>query len=181
MIQKSCTAEYLEKEILVQQKSFKELVTKYGPIVSNTATRILRDSQSAQDVHQEVFLELWRRWHKFNGQTNWDAYVYKITIRKAIRLAKLQRTRASVLKHEEPPAIKDEPDEKLRVLELHKKLAACLTKLPKRQAQVFILSRMEGLRTEKIAEMMDCSKETVRVHLHRALKKLAKELGNYLD
>ena len=70
----------------MQQKNFKDLVIKYSPIVSNTATRILRDSQSAQDVHQEVFLEIWRRWHKFNGQINWDAYIYKITIRKGIGL-----------------------------------------------------------------------------------------------
>ncbi|MBN2590301.1 MAG: sigma-70 family RNA polymerase sigma factor [Sedimentisphaerales bacterium] len=164
----------------MQQKSFKALVNKYSPIVSNTATRILRDSQSAQDVHQEVFLEIWRRWHKFNGQTNWNAYIYKITIRKAIRLAKHQKTRTSLLEHQEHPASNNEPDENLKAVELHKKLAGCIAKLPKRQAQVFVLSRMEGLRAEKIAEMMDCSKETIRVHLHRALKKLAKELGDYL-
>ena len=165
----------------MQEQSFKELVAKYSPIVSNTATRILRDSQSAQDIHQEVFLEIWRRWHKFNGQTNWDAYIYKVTIRKAIRLAKLQRARTSLSEQQEHQAANIEPDEKLRALELHKKLAACIAKLPKRQAQVFILSKMESLKAEKIAETLNCSKETVRVHLHRALKKLAKELCNYLD
>lgn len=165
----------------MQQENFKALVTKYSPIVSNTATRILQDSQSAQDVHQEVFLEIWRRWHKFNGQTNWDAYIYKITIRKAIRLAKRQKTITSLLEQEENLTTNDKPDEKLRALELHKKLAACIAKLPKRQAQVFILSRIEGLRAEKIAEMLDCSKETVRVHLHRAVKRLAQDMSDYLN
>ena len=160
--------------------NFKTLVNKYGPMVSNTALRILRDPQQAQDIHQEVFLEIWRRWHNFNGQTNWDAYIYKVTIRKAIKLAKQQK-RNSSLEEQEHLTKLNEPDEQLKASELHKKLTKAIAKLPKRQAQVFILSRMEGLRAEKVAQMLECSSETVRVHLHRALKRLTKELGDYLD
>jgi len=68
----------------------------------------------------------------------------------------------------------------LRVAELQQKLAACLARLPKRQTEVFVLSRMEELKAEQIAELLGCSQETIRVHLHRAMKKLARELGDYL-
>ncbi|MHC4315916.1 MAG: RNA polymerase sigma factor [Planctomycetota bacterium] len=70
------------------QLSFKELVNDYSSAVMKTATRILHDSQKAQDVHQEVFLAILRRWHKYNGQTNWGAYLYRVTIRKAMEIAK---------------------------------------------------------------------------------------------
>ncbi len=63
---------------------------------------------------------------------------------------------------------------------MQQKLVACLARLPKRQADVFVLSRIEGLEAGKIAELLGCSQNTVRVHLHRAMKRLARELSEYL-
>jgi len=163
----------------VQQIGFKTLVNKYSAAVLNTANRVLRDSQQAQDVHQEVFLEILRRWNKFNGQTNWGAYLYRVTVRKAIRCAKQPRMK-TLVEQRGCAVSKDKPEDALRVAELQQKLVAGLTRLPKRQAEVFVLSRIEGLKAEKIAEGLGCSRETVRVHLHRSLKVLARELGDYL-
>ena len=75
---------------------------------------------------------------------------------------------------------KDLPDGPLRTAELQQILARHLVRLPKRQADVFVLSRIEGLKHNKIAEILGCSEKTVRVHLHRAVKQLARELGDYL-
>ena len=162
------------------QISFKALVNHHSVAVMNTAIRILRDTQKAQDVHQEVFLAILRRWHKFDGDTNWGAYLYRVTVRKAIQFAKHSKTKPLVEQHQEYPTTRDRPDEQLRTAELQQKLTACLGRLPKNQADVFVLSRIEGLGYEKVAELLGCSRETVRVHLHRALKRLARELSNYL-
>ncbi len=164
----------------VQKTSFNKLLNDYSDVVLRTASRILGDTQQAQDVHQEVFLEIWRRWHQYNGQTNWNAYLYRTTVRTAIRFAKKARDEQFIRQQPEDVTNTDAPDESLRIAELQQKLAGCLAKLPKRQAEVFVLSRMEGLRTEKIAGILGCSKKTVRVHLHRAVKRLARELGDYL-
>ena len=161
------------------KQDFKSLINDYSAQVLNTAVRILGDTHKAQDVHQEVFLGIWRRWDKYDGQTNWKAYLYRATVRKAIHLAK--KSRAERLFEQQPEYIsKEGPDGSLRVAELRQKLAGCLARLPKRQAEVFVLSRMEGLKTEQIAELLGCSQKTVRVHLHRAMKRLALELGDYL-
>lgn len=161
------------------KQDFKALINDYSAQVLNTAVRILGDTHKAQDVHQEVFLGIWRRWHKYDGQTNWKAYLYRTTVRKAIRLAK--RSRAERLSRQQPEyASKEKPDVPLRTTELQQKLAECLARFPKRQAEVFVLSRIEGLKAEKIAELLGCSQNTVRVHLHRAMKRLARELSNYL-
>jgi RNA polymerase sigma factor (sigma-70 family) len=72
------------------------------------------------------------------------------------------------------------PDEPLRTAELQRKLTACLGRLPKRQADVCVLLSIEGLTCEKVAERFGCSQETVRVHLHRALRRLALELRDYV-
>ena len=161
------------------QLSFKELVNDYSAVVMKTAIRILRDSQKAQDVHQEVFLAILHRWHKYNGQTNWGAYLYRVTVRKAMEIAKQSRTEPPV-QEQDCPVTRERPDTPLRTAELQQKMTACLAGFPKAQADVFVLARIEGLRYEKVAEILGCSQGTVRVHLHRALKRLAQELRNYL-
>ncbi|MHC4193159.1 MAG: RNA polymerase sigma factor, partial [Planctomycetota bacterium] len=94
----------------MQKISFRALVDDYSTAVLNTALRVLGDSQRAQDVHQEVFLAIWRRWHKYNGKTNWGAYLYRTTVRKAIELAR--RSRAEQLKDQQPrsPVANEKPD-----------------------------------------------------------------------
>ncbi|MHC4619582.1 MAG: RNA polymerase sigma factor [Planctomycetota bacterium] len=161
--------------------SFKALVDDYSAAVLNTAVRILRDTQTAQDVHQEVFLEIWRRWHKYDGQTNWGAYLYRVTVRKAVEFAKRSAMEPLTERQQDYAAAGESPDEPLRTAELQQRIVKRLAQLPQRQADVFVLARIEGLKPEIIAGILGCSQETVRVHLHRALKRLARELNNYLD
>jgi len=168
----------------VSDQSFENLVNEHGRRVLSTATRILRDVNLAHDVHQEVFLAIWRRWHKYNGQVNWPAYLYRATVRKALELAR-RRTVCSVPARasEETPygVTTNGPADALAADELQQRLAAALTRLPRREADAFILLRLERLETAEVARIMGCAEPTVRVHLHRAVVKLARELHEYLD
>ena len=140
-------------------------------------------------MHQEVFLAVWRRWHKYNGDVNWPAYLYRATVRKALALARQRAVRrvpvtTSVETHDIASlhgVTTSGPDGALVADELQQRLAAALGRLPRREAEAFILSRLERLQTAEIAEIMGCSESTVRVHLHRAVAKLARELHEYLD
>ena len=164
----------------MSKQDFRAIVNDYGAQVLRTAIRILGNSEKAQDVHQEIFLAIWKRWHKYNGRTNWNAYLYRATVRKAIEFAKQSRTEQSVQQQLKYGTRLDNPEDSLRTAELQQILARHLARLPKRQADVFVLSRIEGLKHDKIAEILGCSENTVRVHLHRAVKHLARELGDYL-
>ena len=168
----------------VSEKTFENLVQEHGPQVLRTALRVLHDASLAHDVHQEVFLAVWRRWHRYNGDVNWPAYLYRATVRKALEVAQQQSVRAvPVGAARETPydVTTDGPDGTLRAQELQRKLAATLARLPRRQADAFILSRLEGLEAAEIGEIMGCSEPTVRVHLHRAMLRLAGELQEYLS
>lgn len=147
--------------------------------VLSTARNVLGDYQRAQDVHQEVFLSIWKRWHKYNGRTNWPAYLYRTTVRKALKLAKNKKHQSLDITDEKSCAEKLPPDEQLKTEELRQKLAELIAALPKRQADVFILAKIEGMESIEIARMLGCSVETVRVHLHRATKRLADKLAKY--
>jgi len=164
----------------VSKQEFRALVNDYGAQVLSTAMRILGNSEKAQDVHQEVFLAIWKRWHKYNGRMNWNAYLYRTTVRKAIEFAKRSRAEQSLRQQTKYGTNTDHPEDPLRTAELQQMLARQLERLPKRQADVFVLSRIEGLGAGEIADILGCSQNTVRVHLHRATKQLARELGDYL-
>jgi len=165
----------------VSDARFEQLVNAHGRDVLNVALRVCGDPETAKDVYQEVFLAIWRRWHTYNGTVNWGPYLYRVAIRKAVELA---RTRGPVA--ELPDGCESEssgpgPDAGLRLAELQTKLTRSLAKLPKRQADVFILSKIEGLDHSAIAETLCCSRNGVRVLLHRAVRHLAREMREYLQ
>ncbi len=166
-------------DTIVSDRGFENLVHQHGRQVLNTALRVLGDANLAHDVHQEVFLAIWRRWPSYDGQTNWPAYLYRTTVRKALQAAQ-RRNRSSNAMSPEHADAPGRPDDEMRAAELRLKLAAALAKLPRRQADVFVLRRLEGLETDEVAELLACSRQTVRVHLHRALRKLSRELSAYL-
>jgi RNA polymerase sigma-70 factor (ECF subfamily) len=160
---------------------FEELVNAHGRDVLNVALRVLGDPETAKDVYQEVFLAIWRRWHAYDGTVNWGPYLYRVTVRKALEVARARRGAPVCLEDCEPASRGPDPGTALRLGELQKKLTESLAGLPKRQADVFVLSRIEGLDHAAVAEVLCCSRNTVRVSLHRAVKQLARELSEYLS
>ena len=85
------TANCRQTKVAATKAEFEKVVHKYSKRVLNTAAKVLGNAQSAQDVHQEVFLSIWKRWHTYNGHTNWPAYLYRTTVRKALELTKKKR------------------------------------------------------------------------------------------
>ncbi|MBP7050984.1 MAG: sigma-70 family RNA polymerase sigma factor [Phycisphaerae bacterium] len=158
---------------------FEELVNTHGRDVLNVALRVLRDADLAKDVYQEVFLAIWRRWDRYTGSTNWGAYLYRVTVRKALELARARRPVPASVEECDLPGVGANPDAGLRLDELQQRLTESLAKLPRQQAEVFILSRIEGLDHGAIAGILGCSRNSVRVSLHRAVKELARAMSDY--
>jgi RNA polymerase sigma factor (sigma-70 family) len=159
---------------------FEELVNAHGRDVLNVALRVLRDADLAKDVYQEVFLAIWRRWDRCDSSTNWGAYLYRVTVRKALELARARRLVPASIEERDLPGVGANPDAGLQLDELQQELTRSLARLPRHQAEVFILSRIEGLDHGAIAEILGCSRNSVRVSLHRAVKELAREMSEYL-
>jgi RNA polymerase sigma-70 factor (ECF subfamily) len=144
------------------------------------AIRILGNAELTKDVHQEVFLAVWRTWDSFKKDTNWRGYLYRVTVRKAIEFSKNSQAIPITEWQNDCPKSQDRPDAAILTKELWQKVTDSLANLPEKQAEVFVLSKIEGLEYKDIAETMNCSETTVRVHLHRALLRMTRELKNYL-
>ncbi len=165
----------------MSDERFEELVNAHGRHVLNVALRTVRDAEMAKDVYQEVFLAVWRRWPTYTGPVQWGRYLYRVTVRKALELVRRRGPAPVDVDDCEPESRGPNPDTALRLEDLQRKLTKSLAKLPKHQAEVFILSRIEGLDHAAIAEILGCTANNVRVSLHRAVKQLAGEMSDYLD
>jgi RNA polymerase sigma factor (sigma-70 family) len=108
--------------------SFKMLVENYSKPVMNIAVRILRDVQRAKDVHQDVFLKILQRWHKFGNDVNWPAYLYRTTVRTALESVRQSKAEQLATQHQERSTASQEPDWRMRAVELQQKLVTCLAK-----------------------------------------------------
>lgn len=152
-------------------------------MVLNTAFRVLGDAQSAQDVHQEVFLAIWQRWANLDRKVSWPGYLYRTTVRKAIDMIRKDKPWPDSLEGLErsPQAPNQRPHQILVAQELQERLRGCIAQLPERQAHVFVLSKLEGHKHAEIAACLDCSEGTVRVHLHRALQRLSELMRDYME
>jgi RNA polymerase sigma-70 factor (ECF subfamily) len=167
------------KVVQLSDKRFEELVQTYGRDVLNVAFRVTGDSHLAQDVYQEVFLAIWQHWGSYSEDPDWGAYLYRVAVRKALELIRRQRSATVSLDDGGEAGAVSDPGQALMFDELQQRLNATLAELPKRQADVFVLSRIEGLDHMRIAEILGCSRNTVRVSLCRAAKRLARALKAY--
>lgn len=166
----------------MEREEFDNLAAKYGAFVLNAALRLVRDENTAGDVQQEVFLAIWRQ-KRGRCVTDWKAYLYRTTIRKAMEQIRKMKTFPTSSVPYDHPACGDanRPENRLIASETRRHLARCISELPDKQAQAFTLLRIEGLSYPQAAEIMDCRQETVRVHLHRGLKQLAALMLPYLE
>ncbi len=163
-------------------EQFQQLAAEYSSRVLAIARRVCGSDDAALDIHQEVFLTLWKRRRCFTAPVNWNAYLYRTTVRKALEYVQKQR-KEKILdpEYEKILSADNNPDDNAQVAELLGRLREALRKLPRHQAQVFILARLEGMDYPQIAKIVGCSEPTARVHLHRALRRLAHLMRDVLE
>jgi DNA-directed RNA polymerase specialized sigma24 family protein len=141
---------------------------EYADIVW-TANVVLHDYPRAEEVAQEAFARLFENWAKVSRYDRPGAWVRRVAIRLATKIAQRQ-SRLSTLDRAWPVAA-GEPPLDLDVL-------AAIRLLPPRQRAVVALHYVDDLPAHEIAEILGCGTATVRVHLHRARMRLAELLGD---
>jgi len=139
----------------------------YASVV-RTAYVILQDRGRAEDVAQEAFTQLVLRWRRVSRYERPEAWVRRVAIRLATRSLKRERIRGLLERSvvQSPSHRPGDPG-----------VMWAISELPPQQRAAVALFYLEDRRVGEIAGMMGCSASTVKVHLHRARKRLAKLLG----
>ena len=142
-----------------------------------------RDPQDAEDIAAEVWLEVARALTKFEGgEDGFRAYVFTIARRRMLNAKRGRaRRRADAMPMEELsgalPATDDPAEEAAARIDGAAAVARIVALLPPEQADILLLRVVGRLGVDEVAAIVGKRPATVRVIQHRALRKLARELG----
>ncbi|WP_462317418.1 RNA polymerase sigma factor [Marinilabilia sp.] len=170
------------------EEAFVFLVEKYQARVINTCFGFVRHEQDAEDLAQEVFLEVFRNISKFDGQVPFWVWLYRLSMQKSIDFirTKTRKKRFAEIRSlffsngsSIPVETKKKASDKVEQEELSEILAGAVGKLPQRQQKAFVLSRNEGLSNVEIGKVLNISESAVESLITRANRQLRVLLYDY--
>src|SRR5580692_8646321 len=172
--------------------AFAQLVEKYKQPVMNFVYRSLRDEIEAEDLAQNVFLQVYKSRSRYKQTAKFSTWLFTIArnlclneIRRRSRhpAESLEETHAE---NEDQPQRQYEdkkvflPTENVLHDELAKKIEEALAGLPENQRSAILLCRQEELSYEEIAEVLNCSLSATKSLIHRGRETLKEKLKPYL-
>jgi len=172
--------------------AFAELVEKYKQPVTNVAARMLRDPTEAEDLAQNVFVQVYKSAERYRVASKFSTWLF--TIVRNLCLNEIRRRSrhpadsmdAGHPDQEDQPWQQYEdkksapPPESVLQGELESKIEEALADLPENQRLAMVLCRQDELSYEQIAEVLDCSLPATKSLIHRARETLKQKLKPYL-
>ncbi len=172
--------------------AFAELVDKYKQPVMNLVYRILHDAAEAEDLAQNVFLQVHKSAHRYQVTARFSTWLF--TIARNLCLNEIRRRsrhpadslEASQSESDDQPArqyvdVKTSlPTETLLHSELEQKIDQALADLPEVQRTAILLCRRDELSYEDIAKVIGCSLSATKSLIHRGRETLKQKLKPYL-
>ncbi|MCL2436959.1 MAG: RNA polymerase sigma factor [Clostridiales bacterium] len=186
MLNKMGDIDQTEKELIQKAKqgdqdSFEALILSCKEKAYNIALRYMQNEEDALDAVQESFIKIFRHLPKFNEQSRFDTWVYRIVVNACndmLRKSKKMKVIDTVYKNEEDEDIAFEiadkapgPDGLLEKKEESEYIVQCLDKLSTEYKEVLILRDLNGFSYDEIASILDCSIGTVKSKISRARQK----------
>jgi RNA polymerase sigma-70 factor (ECF subfamily) len=187
----------MNKELIHKLKSgdepnFREFVESYKHRVLNTCFRFVHNPNDAEDLAQEVFIEVYRSIRHFKENAELSTWIYRIAVNKSldfIRKKKRKKRFAYVrslagfgeAKKELQLPAPSNPQTDLEQKERLQILNQALDSLPDNQRIAITLNKYEGFTNKEIARIMDTSVSAIDSFIHRAKKNLHKKLYQFYE
>lgn len=163
---------------------------RFGPTMYQLAVRLMGDSDEAEGVLQESFIQACARIDDFEGRSGLRTWLHRIVTNTA--LMRLRRRRPATVDLDEPlhtwrqvPQelidLTSEPSSEVMGAELRERIDHAVAALPDTLRTAFVLREIEGLSTREAAAELGISESALKVRLHRARLALRDRLAPYLD
>jgi RNA polymerase sigma-70 factor (ECF subfamily) len=150
----------------------RELVRQTQDRVFRTVYRLV-GSQYADDVTQQVFIQVFRHLDRFSGESAFSTWLYRVTVNEALQHLRQHRTRRADALLVEPEDTRPDSNRQIEEREL---LDRALAEIDSDLRVVFVLREVDGLSYEEIAKTMDVPMGTVASRLSRARQELQEQL-----
>lgn len=170
------------------QKAFEQFYRLFHVRVYNICLSHLQDAADAEEVTQDVFVDVYNNASKFKGNAAVSTWLYRIAVNKSIDkirhksrhkrfafVTSIFNKDTGELQHNPPefnhPGVVYEQKEKAV------KLFAAIAQLPEKQQSAFVLKQVEGLSQREVAAILEMTEKAVESLLQRAKTNLRKTLG----
>ncbi|MGH7717305.1 MAG: RNA polymerase sigma-70 factor [Gemmatimonadaceae bacterium] len=167
--------------------TFRRLVEQYQESLRRYAQRFVRSRAVAEDLVQEVFLNLWRRRDVVDLGVSIRSYLFTATRSRAIGQLRRDRLEGEGRKRYVPPqwvnegaALPPEGDLRAEADEVKQAIKRVLDEMPPRQRDAATLRLRDQLSTAEIAKRLGISSRTVEGHILRAAKMMRERLPEIL-
>jgi RNA polymerase sigma-70 factor (ECF subfamily) len=157
------------------RKSFDLFYERYAQIIFNLCVRILRDEAEAQDVLQEIFLQIWREAERFDAsRASVKTWLFTIARSRSLDRYRSRKTVTKRLEEQTEDKLQQIPDKvDLQGASVTQQyVLSALNRLSSEQRLVLELSYYEGLTQEEIAEKLQEPLGTIKSRIRAALIKL---------
>jgi len=161
------------------QAAFEILFNSFQEVIFNFLLFKTRDPYVAEDLLQETFLKVWKNRSTLDETRSLKNYLYTIAdnlTHNHFRHAKVVADHRGQVESK-MFTTSNNPQFILEEKEWHLALVAAIEDLPEKTRIVFLMSRMEDLTYEEIADRLSLSIKTVESHMTKALKLLRKALS----
>jgi RNA polymerase sigma-70 factor, ECF subfamily len=159
---------------------------KYSRRVFNLCLRMIRDRSDAEDLTQDVFVQLFRKIHTFRGQSAFSTWLHRLAVNMVLMEIRSRKSHRYSLvpidaKNEDDETIPEQfgrDDLNLRGSIDRLLLHNALEELPPGYRLVFLLHDVHGYEHQEIAEILSCSVGNCKSQLHKARLKLRRMIEN---
>jgi RNA polymerase sigma-70 factor (ECF subfamily) len=163
--------------------AFEQLSSTYADRLFMLLLRLLGDRGEAEDVAQEVMLRAWQGITRFQGQSSYFTWLYRIAVNEANRaLEKRARRPAGVSigadELQLPASAVFDPSRQAENSELRRALGQALAELPPPLRTAIVLRDVEGLSTQEAAEIAGVGQAAFKSRLHQARLRVRTAIGD---
>ncbi|WP_298420065.1 RNA polymerase sigma factor [uncultured Kordia sp.] len=174
-----------------KREAFSRLLDEYEQRVFHTCLSFVPNKEDAEDIAQEVFVEVFKSIHNFKGNAKLSTWMYRIATNKSLEFIRKKNTKKrfafmqSIFGNEIPLdktvyfTEMNHPGVLLENKEKSETIFKAIHQLPEAQKVVFTLNKVEGLPYKEVAEITEKSISSVESLLFRAKKNLQKILDDF--
>lgn len=183
--------DFIEELKQGKRNAYEKLLDQFQDLVYGKCLSFVPNKEDAEDIAQEVFVEIFNSIKKFKGNSKLSTWIYKITINKCLEFIRKKNTKKrfaflqSLLGNEiaiDKTSYFTEfkhPGILLENEELSKRLFLAINMLPEDQKVVFTLNKIDGLSYKEVSEITNKSISSIESLLFRAKRNLQKSLENF--
>ena len=176
-------AELIERLSNNDRKAFEFIFRQHYADLCRFAMKYVRDEIIAEEIVQEVFINICDRRETLKITSSFKAYLFTAVRNRSFNYIKLQLPKEQMKTDVEGVGFYDEntKEDEMILDDLKEYVHKAIDKLPNKCRTIFLLSRNSGLTYKEIAEELDISVKTVENQIGLALKKLREQLNPIWD